>query len=120
MSLRKVAVKGFFWVAVERFGQQIFQFIVFIVLARLLEPESFGVIAIVLVVISISQTLVDSGMGQALIREKVISDRDRSTVFWFNLFLSLIVYAALFFLSPFLAAFFESPELKGGFYLNRL
>ncbi len=111
MSLKKKATKGILWVAVERFGQQLLQGIIFIILARLLSPEDFGLVGMLVIFFAIAQTFVDSGMGQALIREKEISDEDRSTVFWFNLFLSILFYALLYFSAPWIADFYNQPKL---------
>lgn len=111
MSLRAKASKGVVWVAIERFGQQFLQAVIFIILARLLTPEDFGLIAMLMIFFAIAQSFIDSGMGQALIREKEISDHDRATVFWFNLLLSLLFYAILFLSAPWIAAFYDRPEL---------
>lgn len=111
MSLRTKASAGVFWVAIERFGQQFLQAVIFIILARLLTPEDFGLVAMLMIFFAIAQSFIDSGMGQALIREKEITDQDRATVFWFNLLLSLLFYAILFISAPWIAAFYERPEL---------
>ena len=112
MSLKKEAGKGFFWVAIERFGQQILSGITFIVLASLLTPEDFGLIGMLMIFIGISQSFIDSGMGQPLIREEKITAQDRSTVFWLNLFLSLIFYCILFLAAPHISNFYDQPELS--------
>src|SRR5690625_637301 len=88
-SLKSQASKGFIMTAAERFGQQLIQAVIFVILARLLTPEDFGLIAMLMIFFAVSQSFIDSGMGQALIRLKEITDEDRSTVFWFNLLLSL-------------------------------
>ena len=111
MSLKKQATKGFIWVAIERFGQLFLQGVLFVILARLLSPEDFGLIAMLTIFFAISQSFIDSGMGQALIREKHISDEDRSTVFWSNMLLSVLFYIILFFSAPFIASFYEQPQL---------
>lgn len=111
MSLKAEASKGVLWVAVERFGQQILQVIIFIVLARLLTPEDFGLVAMLMIFFAVAQSFIDSGMGQALIREDEITDQDRSTVFWFNLILSVAFYGLLYISAPLIANFYEQPEL---------
>lgn len=111
MSLKAEASKGVLWVAVERFGQHLLQAIIFIILARLLTPEDFGLVAMLMIFFAIGQSFIDSGMGQALIREKEISDQDRSTVFWFNLLLSVFFYALLYYSAPLIAQFYDRPEL---------
>jgi len=111
MSLTEQAGKGFFWVAVERFGQQLLQGISLIILARLLTPDDFGLVGMLMIFLAVSQSFIDSGMGQALIREKTITDSDRATVFWLNLFMSIVFYGLLFFTAPLIAAFYRQPEL---------
>jgi O-antigen/teichoic acid export membrane protein len=111
MSDRRRAVNGFAWVAVERFGQQAIQIAVILVLARLLEPEEFGLIAMVTILLSVSQSLVDSGMGQALIRLPEITTVQRSTVFWFNAVVSVALFAVVYASAPWVAAFYEQPPL---------
>lgn len=111
MSLKAEASKGVLWVAVERFGQQLLQAVIFIILARLLTPEDFGLVAMLMIFFAIGQSFIDSGMGQALIREKEITDQDRSTVFWFNMLLSVAFYGLLYVSAPWIAGFYERPEL---------
>lgn len=111
MSLKKQASNGVFWVAIERFGHQVLQVIIFIIMARLLKPEDFGMIAMLMIFFAIAQNFIDSGMGQALIREKEITDQDRSTVFWFNLLLSVFFYCLLYISAPWIAKFYSQPEL---------
>ena len=111
MSLGVKAGRGFLWTALERFGQQFVSGITFIILARLLTPEVFGLAGMLMIFFAISQSFIDSGMGQALIREKEITDQDRSTVFWLNLFLSVLFYTILFLAAPYISNFYNQPEL---------
>lgn len=111
MSLVKSAGKGFFWVTIERFGQQLLAGITFIVLARLLTPEDFGLIGMLMIFLAISESIVESGMGQALIREKEITPQDRATVFWLNLLMSLVFFGILYVSAPWIAGFYEQAEL---------
>ena len=99
------------WVAIERLGQQFLQVIVSIVLARFIAPEAFGLVALLVVLFTVSQTLIESGLGEALIREPKVDDKDISTVFWYNLIISIIAYIILFFASPLFANFYNLPEL---------
>ena len=84
MSEGQVMISNLFWRFAERCGAQGISFIVSIILARLLEPELYGMIALVTVFTSILQVFVDSGMGNALIQKKNADDLDFSTVFYFN------------------------------------
>lgn len=99
------------WRFAERFGAQIITFIVSIVLARLLLPEDYGVIALINVFITILQVFVDSGLGNALIQKKDADDLDFSTVFYFNAGMCLTLYILLFFAAPWIANFYENPEM---------
>src|SRR5690606_7197859 len=103
MSLKLQAANGFFWGSIERFGQLFLQSILFVILARILTPEDFGLIAMVMIFFAVSQSLIDSGMGQALIREKEITDQDRSTVFWYNMVISILFYLLLYIAAPYVA-----------------
>src|SRR5690606_34945899 len=80
-------------------------------LARLLSPDDFGLIAMIMIFFAVAQSFIDSGMGQALIRESEITDQDRSTVFWFNIMLSVLFYLVLFVTAPYIAAFYKQPLL---------
>ena len=111
MSLKKKALSGIFWVVIERFGQQLLQVLIFIILARLIEPEEFGLSAMLMIFFAVGQSMVDSGMGQALIREKEITIKDRSTVFWFNLGISLFVYLLIYLGSESIAQFYNKQIL---------
>ena len=82
-------------------------------LARLLAPEAFGLIAMMTIVIELAQYLVRSGLGQALIRSKVVSDDDLSTIFYTNLGFSLLAYTGLYAGAPLLADFYSQPDLIG-------
>lgn len=108
---RTLASNGFFWVSVERFGQQAIQIVVVLVLARLLEPAEFGLVAMVTILLSVSNSLVDSGMAQALIRKPVITTLERSTVFWFNAGISLALFGIVVLGAPWVARFYGQPEL---------
>lgn len=111
MSLKTQASEGFLWVAIEKFGQQILQTLFFIILARLLSPEDFGLVAMIMILFALAQTVVDSGMGQALIRKEKITNQDRSTVFWFNLIISFVLYGFIYIGAPYIAGFYNRPEL---------
>ena len=100
-----------FWRLLERFGAQGVTFIVSIVLARLLDPGVYGVIALVTVFTSIMQVFVDSGLGNALIQKKNVDDIDFSSVFYFNLVFCLFLYGLMFVIAPAIASFYEMPDL---------
>lgn len=110
-SLRNKALKGVMWSAVERFSVQGLQFALSIIIARLVSPSDFGLIAMLSVFIAISQTFVDSGFSNALIQKKDRTEVDFSTVFYFNIVVSLIVYYILFLIAPFISSFYDEPQL---------
>ncbi|KQL33384.1 oligosaccharide flippase family protein, partial [Psychrobacillus sp. FJAT-21963] len=95
-SLKSKTLKGLFWSFTELLANYGIQFIIQIVLARLLLPEYFGIIGMILVLIAISNSLVDCGFTQALIRDQDVSQEDYSTVFHFNLIISILLYIILF------------------------
>jgi teichuronic acid exporter len=110
-TLKDKAIKGIFWSLVERFGNQGIQFAIGLILARLLLPEDYGLVGMILVFISFAQVFVEGGFPSALIRKSNPSESDYSTVFWFNLVTAIICYVALFFSAPFIADFFKEPKL---------
>ena len=111
MITAKTVTTNLFWRFLERSGAQFVSFFISIVLARLLDPSVYGEIALVCVFTSILGVFVDSGFGSALIQKKNADDLDFSSVFWFNIFACLLLYAILFFLAPFIADFYKSPHL---------
>lgn len=88
-------LSNFIWRFAERCGAQLVTFIVSIVLARLLNPDTYGTIALITVFINIVQIFVDSGLGSALIQKKEADDTDFSTVFYANVLFCLALYALL-------------------------
>ena len=99
------------WSSVDRFGQQAVQFVIGIILARLLTPDDFGLLGLVMIFAALSFVLVESGFGQALIRKEETTELDYNSVFYTNVVVSIILYVALFFLLPFISIFFNEPSL---------
>ena len=110
MSQKKV-VGGFIWRFLERCTSQGVTFIISIILARILGPESYGVVSLVTVFTSIMQVFVESGLGTSLIQKKEADDFDFSSVFWFNIGMCLFLYAVMYFVAPLIANFYQMPEL---------
>lgn len=110
-TLKKNTLGGFIWRFAERCGAQGVQFVVSIILARLLMPEAFGTISLMMVFINILSVFIDSGMGSALIQKKDADDLDFSTVFYFNLFMCSFMYLILFLCAPLIAEFYNNSEL---------
>ena len=111
-SLKEKTTKGFLWMTVEQASYQGIHFIIGLILARLLSPSDYGMIGMLSFFISISGTFVESGFSQALIRMKERTEVDYSTVFYFNIVVSVIVYLILFFCAPYIASFYERPQLN--------
>ena len=86
-------------------------FLIGLVLARLLPPEEFGIIGMITIFIAISNSFIDSGFSNALIRKTDAKDIDYNTVFYFNLVIGVIFYGILFLSSPFISYFFKEPIL---------
>ena len=112
MSLGQQTVSGVAWTTVQRFATLFLAFVANLVLARLLSPDDFGCIALLMVFISLSQIFVDGGFGAALIQKKDPTKEDYSTIFYWNLLLAVALYFLLFFLAPVIARYYEIPILK--------
>lgn len=110
-SLKSKTLHGAIWTLLERLGTQVVGFVITIVLARLLTPSDYGVIGMLGVFISVSGLFIDCGFGSALIRKKERTDEDFSTVFWFNLAVSIVCYSILFVAAPYIARYYHMPIL---------
>lgn len=110
-SLKQKTVKGVLWSSLERFSVQGIQFIVMIIMANMLTPHDYGLVAMLAVFIAVSQSLVDSGFSQALIRKLNRTETDNSTVFYFNIAVGLVLYGLLFTAAPLIADFYHEPQL---------
>lgn len=108
----KTILAGFIWRFLERVGAQLVSLIVSIVLARLLSPSDYGIIALMTVFTAILQVFVDSGLANALIQKKSADDIDFSTVFFTNLLFCSILYIILFLISPVIARFYGDSNIK--------
>lgn len=100
-----------FWSLLQNVGGKGITFVVFIILARLLTPEIFGLIGMLMIFIQLSQVLVRAGFSQALIQKKDTDEEDYSSVFWINLAVSILIYGILFFSAPLIANFYGQPIL---------
>lgn len=103
--------KGILWSAIDRFGVVLLQFVINLVLARLLTPDDFGLVGMILIFVVVSQTLIDSGFGSALIQKLNPTQTDYSTVFWWNLLFSILLYAIIHLIASGVASFFHNHEL---------
>lgn len=110
-TLKYQTVKGTFWSSVERFSVQGILFAVMIIMARILTPTDYGLVGMLSIFIAVSQTLIDSGFSQALIRKQDRSEVETSTVFFFNIAVGIGLYAIMWFCSPLIARFYDEPTL---------
>ena len=103
--------KALLWKLLERFGVQGVQFILQIILARLLTPEHYGVLAIMIIFTTLANVFIQNGFNTALIQNKDVTEEDYSSVLWVSLGVAGILYGIIFFCAPFIASFYEMPEL---------
>ena len=106
------AIMGVIWSGVERFSVQIIQFVVSVILARLLMPDDFGLIAIVLVFTVIFQTLNEAGLGTALIHKQDRDEIDFSTIYYTAILVGVVSYLIVFLISGPIANYYQQPTLK--------
>ena len=111
-DLKNKTVKGVSWSFVEQILTRGANFVIGIILARLLTPTDYGLVGMISVFIAVSQIFIDGGLTTALIREKDASDADFSTAYFVNFTLSVVFYFILFFSAPIIADFYEQPLLK--------
>ena len=111
-SLKQKTTKGLLWSSVERFSNQGVQFVFSIILARLLSPSDFGIIAMITIFFAIAQSFVDSGFSNALVRKTDRREEDFSTCFFFNIGVGIMAYIVLFLIAPLVANFYNQPILS--------
>ncbi len=110
-GIKTSVIAGFFWKAMESGGDQLITFFISIILARLLGPEKYGTMAIMLIFIAIAQVIIQNGFQTALIQKKEISDADLSSVFWVGLMISGALYLLIFLAAPLISDFFGDPAI---------
>lgn len=111
-SLKDKTVKGVLWSSIDRFSTQGISFVFSILIARLLLPSDYGVIAMLGIFMAVSQCFIDSGFGTALIRKQDRSETDFCTVFYFNIVVACLFYGLLWIASPYIAEFYNMPPLE--------
>lgn len=99
------------WTAVQKYSTMIIQFISGIILARLLTPHDYGCIGMLSIFMALAETFIDGGFGSALIQKKNPTQQDYSTIFFWNLGMSAVLYVVLFFTAPAIARFYDTPLL---------
>lgn len=111
-ELKQKTVNGLLWGTIERFSVQGVSFLIMLIMARLLTPSDYGLIGMLAIFMAVAQTLIDSGFSSALIRKQDRTEKDVSTVFYFNIAVSGIIYAIFYILAPFVAEFYNEPQLE--------
>ena len=104
-------MNGAIWTFIDILINKGAYFIATIVLAGILGPKEFGLIGMIMLFVSIGNTLIDSGMSTSLLRSNNVTEKEYSTVFITNILMSVLVYLILFFIAPFIASFYEQPIL---------
>lgn len=112
-SLKSRTLYALYWSFLERIGQQGIQFIISIILARLLLPAEFGLIGMLTIFMALAQSFIDSGFGQALIQKQGISHVDECSIFYFNVLVGFLAAGLMCFTAPWIAAFYNQPVLVG-------
>lgn len=108
-SVKQDTIKGVKWSFIEKISVQGIQFIIGVIMARILTPSDYGVVAMYGVFFAISQTFIDSGFSNALIQKQNRTEEDFCTVFYFNIAISIVCYILLFATAPWIAEFFHTP-----------
>lgn len=109
--LKQKSINGFFWQLAQRMSSQVVSFVVSIVLARLLTPDEFGLVAMTSIFLSIASVFATSGLGTSLVQKKNVDVLDCDTVFYAGFVLSTIVYTILYFAAPYIAELYHQPLL---------
>lgn len=110
-SIKQQTLNGTKWAAIEKFSVQGIQFLLGIIMGRLLSPSDYGTVGMIAIFIAVSQTFIDSGFSNALVRKIDRTERDFCTVFYFNIFIGIICYIILFVFAPYIGSFFHTPIL---------
>ncbi len=110
-TLKEKTAKGLFWGGLSTLVQQLIGMVFGIVIARILSPDDYGLVAMLAVFSVIASTFMDSGFTTALINKKEIRHEDYNSVFWFSIFCGMMFYVILFFTAPFIARFYNQPVL---------
>lgn len=109
--MKQKAVSGMIWTALQKYSTMFIKFISGIILARLLTPFDYGCIGMLSIFLVLAETFIDGGFGSALIQKKRPTQEDYSTIFWFNVGMSVLLYAIIYVSSPAIARFYNIPLL---------
>lgn len=110
-EIKGKAISGMLWTGFEKFGSQIIQFIIGILIARRLLPEDYGLLGMLAIFMGVAQIFIDSGFANALIQKKDRNQDDYSTVFYFSIASGVLIYILLYVTAPYIAEFYNQPIL---------
>jgi O-antigen/teichoic acid export membrane protein len=110
-NLKNQTTSGIFWSLIDLLGNQGIQFLIQVILSRLLLPKDFGIMGIIFVFLALSNSIIDSGFSQALIRKKNVNQEDYSTIFYFNLLMSVVMFIVLYISAEPISKFFSQTLL---------
>jgi len=110
-NIKTKTINAMGWSFLQKFGYQSVQFLISVILARILTPSEFGILAMIWILISFGQSLIDSGFGAALIQNKNASYIDECSIFYFNIFIGFIAAAFMFMMAPYVSRFYGKPVL---------
>lgn len=108
---KNVFLKGVMWKLLERFGVQGVQFVLQIILARILAPEDYGVLSLMIIFTTLANVFIQNGFNTSLIQNKDVTEEDYSSVFWVSFGIAVLLYGVFFFSAPFIAEFYLMPEM---------
>lgn len=110
-DIKRRAISGIIWQTAQKFSNKFVSLAVSILLARLLDPDDFGLVALTSIFLTLATVFSDSGLGVSLVQKKDVDHLDNNTVFFFGLFVSAIIYVILFFCAPLIAGLYNKQQL---------
>lgn len=110
-SLKQKTVKGVAWTSLDKFTNLGFGFVIGVILARLLSPSDYGLLAMIAVFNAIAFTFLDSGFGNALVRKPNLTENDNTTAFFFNLIAGIVLFGIIWLIAPWVSSFYNKPIL---------
>lgn len=110
-NLKRKTSLAFFWSFVDKGGQQVIQLVIFFVLSRLIAKDEIGLVGVLALFIAVANLLQDSGFSSALVRKKEVSPQEYTSVFYFNISISIIIYIVFFLAAPVISWYYEKPVL---------
>ena len=108
----RTVTSGIIWKLLERFSVQGSQFIIQVILARLLSPVHYGALALMMIFVNIANVIIQNGFNTSLIQNRQADDEDYSSVFWLVLAMAVIIYSGLYIATPYLTSYYNMPYLE--------